>query len=241
MTSTSVGMRCPECSKQTTKVRTAASLGGADEPRVVIGIIAVCAIIYLAGNGLYSSWALRGYPEIGIGHEYWRLVTSGFLHGGLLHVGFNMYLLWIIGRELELSVGSARFAAIYLTALLWGSMGALAQTTIDPVVGASGAVFGVVGAMMVELRHRGMDPFSGGLGGLLLLNLAIGFIPGLHIAWGGHIGGLIGGVLVALAFGAATRRRQPALGFVVAAVLCVVAFGGAVAIAGSPHSLLGAS
>jgi membrane associated rhomboid family serine protease len=134
-------------------------------------------------------------------------------------------------------MGSARFAAIYATALLWGSMGALAQTTEAPIVGASGAVFGVVGAMMVELRRRGMDPFSGGLGALLLINLAIGFvIP--NIAWGGHIGGLIGGALAALAFGAAIKRRKPAVGYGLCAALSAAAVAGAIAIAQTPHSLM---
>ena len=142
MTSTPVGMRCPDCSKQKTKVRTAASLGGADEPRVVIGIIAVCVIAYLslgAGSGISSAearWVLFG-PLVHDG-EYYRLVTSAFLHSSILHIGFNMYLLWIIGRELELTLGSSRFATIYATAILWGSMGALAQTTTSPIVGASG-------------------------------------------------------------------------------------------------------
>ena len=235
MTTTPVGMRCPDCSRQKTKVRTAATLGGAAEPRVTVAIIVACVIAYLANRSLFGHFALRGY-EIADG-EYWRLVTTGFMHGGWLHLGFNMYLLWIIGRELELSLGSGRFAAIYGTALLWGSMGALAQTTTQPVGGASGAVFGIVGAMMVELRRRGMDPFSGGLGALLLINLAIGFvIP--NIAWGGHVGGLIGGVLAALAFGEAVKRRNEALGYGLCGALSAVAVAAAIAIAQTPHSLL---
>jgi len=238
MTSTSVGMRCPECSKQTTKVRTAASLRGADEPRVVLAIIAACVIVYLAGKGLFGSLALRGFPEIAVGHEYYRLVTSAFLHSGLLHIGFNMYLLYVIGRELELAVGPSRFASIYLTAILWGSMGALMQTTTAPVVGASGAVFGVVGATMVELRRRGLDPFSGGLGGLLILNLVIGFIPGSQIAWGGHIGGFIGGALAAWAFHEAQQRKQPLVGYAASAALSVAAVAAAIAVSGNLHSYL---
>ena len=92
--------------------------------------------------------------------------------------------------------------------------------------------------MMVELRRRGMDPFSGGLGGLLLLNLAIGLIPSFHIAWGGHVGGFIGGALAAFAFGEAVRRRQPALGFILCAVLSAAAVGGAVVFSGSLHDYL---
>jgi membrane associated rhomboid family serine protease len=109
------------------------------------------------------------------------------------------------------------------------------QTTTSPVVGASGAVFGLMGATAVELRRRGYDPFSGGLGGLILINLALGFIPGLHIAFGGHIGGLVGGVLAALAFDQAERRRLPSLGYAACAVLAAAAVVGAIAISGSAH------
>jgi membrane associated rhomboid family serine protease len=229
-------MRCPDCAREKTKVRTAANLSGTDEPRVVYAIIAACVVSYLALGPGDLRYALFG-PAVQSG-EYYRLVTSAFMHGGLLHIGFNMYLLYIIGRELELGLGSPRFASIYATALLWGSMGALAQTTTSPVVGASGAVFGVVGAMMVELRRRGMDPFSGGLGGLVLLNFAIGFLPGLNIAWGGHVGGFIGGALAALAFDAAAKRRLPWLGFVLCAVLSVVAVAGAIVFSQSLHDFL---
>jgi len=237
MTTTSVGMRCPECAGQKTKVRTAATLYGSREPRVTYAIIAACVIIFLAGNGLYGAWALRGIPEISDLHQYYRLITSGFIHSGVFHVGFNMYILYVVGRELELAIGSPRFGAIYFVALLWGSMGALAQTSTAPVIGASGAVFGVVAALMVEMRSRGLDPFSGGLGVLVVFNLAIGFIPGSHVAWGGHIGGLIGGALAALALGSAPVRKMPALGFAACAVLAIVAFAGAIAMTGSAHSV----
>jgi membrane associated rhomboid family serine protease len=242
MTPTSVGMRCPECARQKTKVRTAATMSG--EPRVTMGIIAICVILFLAtgsfgatsagGNELYHRFSLFG-PAVHFGHDYWRLVTSGFLHSGFLHIGFNMYLLWILGRQLESVMGSTRFGVLYFTALLCGSLGALLQTTTVEVVGASGAVFGLMGATAVELRRRGYDPFSGGLGGLILLNLAIGFIPSFHVAWGGHIGGLIGGVLAALAFDQAERRRMPWLGYAVCVVLAAAAVAGAIAVSGNLH------
>jgi membrane associated rhomboid family serine protease len=162
-------------------------------------------------------------------------VTSGFLHAGFIHIFFNMYLLWVLGNQLERVMGSLRFGTLYLTALLCGSFGALVQTTVSPVVGASGAVFGLMGATAVELRRRGYDPFSGGLGGLILINLALGFIPGLHIAFGGHIGGLVGGILAALAFDQADRRRLPSLGYAACAVLAAAAVVGAIAISGSAH------
>jgi membrane associated rhomboid family serine protease len=245
MTPTSVGMRCPECSRQKTKVRTVSSgaLGG--EPRVTIGIIAICVILFLAtgsfgatsagGNDLYSRFALVGL-FVHYGHDYWRLVTSGFLHSGFLHIFFNMYLLWILGQQLEGAIGSRRFVVLYLTALLCGSFGALVQTSTVAVVGASGAVFGLMGATAVELRRRGYDPFSGGLGGLILINLAIGFIPSFHVAFGGHIGGLIGGALAALAFEQADRRGKPWVGYAACAVLAAAAVVGAIAVSGDAHN-----
>jgi membrane associated rhomboid family serine protease len=245
MTATSVGMRCPECAKQRTKVRTARTLS-TDEPRVTYAIIAICVIMFLAtgsfgatsagGNALYTKFVLQGTIGIDLQHDYWRLITSGFLHSGLLHIGFNMYLLYLLGPQLERVMGSWRFGVLYLTALLAGSFGALAQTSVVSVVGASGAVFGLMGATAVELRRRGLDPFSGGLGGLILLNLAIGFIPSFHVAWGGHIGGLIGGVLAALAFDQADRRRMPWLGYVGCALIAAVSVAGAISVSGNPHN-----
>jgi membrane associated rhomboid family serine protease len=244
MTPTSVGMRCPECSKQKTKVRTAAAINANGEPRVTIAIIAVCVLLFLGqggsiglreqGGSIYENFALFG-PLVHAG-DYWRLVTSGFLHSGIFHVGFNMYLLWVLGQQLERAIGSTRFAALYFTALLWGSFGSLVQTTESAVVGASGAVFGLMGALAVEQRRRGYDPFSGGLGGLILINLAIGFLPGLHIAFGGHIGGLIGGVLAGLALTQADRLRRPWLGYAACVVLSAVAVAAAIAVSGNFHN-----
>jgi membrane associated rhomboid family serine protease len=243
MTPTSVGMRCPECAKQRTKVRTAATMSS--EPRVTVGIIAICVLLFLTtgsfgatsagGNEIYNKLVLQGTVGIHLNHDYWRLVTAGFLHSGFLHIGFNMYLLWLLGQQLETVIGPVRFGALYFTALLCGSLGALLQTTTVPVVGASGAVFGLMGATAVELRRRGYDPFSGGLGGLILFNLAIGFIPSFHVAWGGHIGGLVGGVLVALAFDQADRRRLPWLGYAACVVLAAAAVVGSIAVSGNVH------
>jgi membrane associated rhomboid family serine protease len=243
MTPTSVGMRCPECAKQRTKVRTARTM--TDEPRVTYAIIAICAVLFLAtgsfsaasasGNELYHRLSLQGFIGIHELDQYYRLVTSGFLHSGLLHIFFNMYLLWYLGPQLERIMGSTRFGVLYLTALLVGSFGALAQTSVSEVVGASGAVFGLMGATAVELRRRGYDPFSGGIGALILINLVIGFIPSFHIAWGGHIGGLIGGVLAALAFDQADRRRMPWLGYAACAVLAAAAVAGSLAVSGNLH------
>jgi membrane associated rhomboid family serine protease len=247
MTPTSVGMRCPECARQKTQVRTAAMINRSAEPRVTVAIIVTCVVLFLgSGSGgigldrsgtgwIYQHFALFG-PLVDAG-DYWRLFTSGFLHSGIFHIGFNMYLLWILGQQLESLLGSTRFATIYVTALLCGSFGALVQTTTSVVVGASGAVFGLMGALAVEQFRRGYDPFRGGLGGLILINLVISFIPGFNIAFGGHIGGLIGGVIAAFAFQGADRLRQPALGYAACALLSAAAVVAAIAISGDPHDL----
>ncbi|QEC50053.1 rhomboid family intramembrane serine protease [Baekduia soli] len=242
MTPTSVGMRCPECAKQKTKVHRGPAVLG-DEPRVTIAIIVVCVIVFLAqgsfgaresGGSIYEHFALFG-PYVDRG-DYWRLVTSGFLHSGIFHIGFNMYLLWVLGQQLERVIGSVRFGVLYFTALLCGSFGALVQTTESGVVGASGAVFGLMGVLAIEQRRRGYDPFSGGLGGLILINLVIGFIPGLNIAFGGHIGGLVGGLLAAVGFTVADRMRRPWIGYAGCLALAAIAVAGAIAVSGNLHS-----
>jgi membrane associated rhomboid family serine protease len=205
-----------------------------------VGIIILCAVAFLAsgrfgfgagdGNRLFVDLALYG-PAIDIGNEYWRLITGGFLHSGFIHIAFNMYLLWMLGQMLEPTLGSARFAGLYLTALLWGSFGAL---VLDPgalTVGASGAVFGLMGAAAVELRARGINPFQTNIGVLILVNLAFSFVlSGISI--GGHIGGLVGGALVGLAFNVADQRRSRALGYAACLALAVVAVAGGIIASG---------
>src|SRR3954466_4419941 len=226
MTPTSVGMRCPECAKQRTKVHNMRTMSS--EPRVTVGIIIVCAVAMLAsgnlgfgntgGGRLTADFALYG-PAVSDG-EWWRLMTGGVLHAGLLHTLFNMYLLWILGQMLEPMLGSGRFAALYFTALLWGSFGALLLPPNVPTVGASGAVFGLMGAAAVELRARGINPFKTDIGMLIILNLGLSFVLS-NISVGGHIGGLLGGALVGVVFLAADRRGRPALAWGGGLVLAV--------------------
>jgi membrane associated rhomboid family serine protease len=239
MTSTSVGMRCPECAKQRTKVHNMRTMSS--EPRVTVAIIIVCAVMFLGsgsfglgnsgGNSLFRNFALFG-PSIDVNNEYWRLITSGFLHAGFIHILFNMYLLWILGQMLEPLLGSSRFATLYFTALLWGSFGALLVSPDKVTVGASGAVFGLMGAAAVELRSRGINPFQTDIGMLILFNLALSFLFSGRISVGGHVGGLVGGALAGMALGYADRHRQRALGYVACAVLALFAIVGAIAAAG---------
>src|SRR4051795_7131372 len=156
MTSTSVGMRCPECARQSTQVRRVTR--SSETPTltyILIGInVAVALGGFLSGanatgGGVGASTLLndgsvsRFAIEQG---EYWRLITAGFLHAGLLHLGFNMFSLWVLGGILEPAIGRLRFGLIYFVSLLAGSFGALLLEPSAPTVGASGAIFGLMGA-----------------------------------------------------------------------------------------------
>lgn len=165
----------------------------------------------LVSSALDSSGNVIGVAE----GEWWRLVTAAFLHYGPLHLGLNMIVLWFIGPALEEYLGHGRYALLYLVSGLAGSAGALVWSGGAPTVGASGAIWGIMGAALV-LEARKIYVFGGQAMGLVVFNLVITFlIPGISI--GGHIGGLIGGGLAALAF--SSFRRTPALATVsVAAV-----------------------
>lgn len=252
MTATPVGMRCPECAKQRTKVHTMGSVGGASGAgaRVTLAIIAVCVVVFLLeGNfgvttgGGGSSWiyqhgALWG-PALYFEHEYWRMISSGFLHTGLLHIAFNMYILYMLGKEIEQEIGSPRFGLLYFTALLGGAFGALLQTTTTPTVGASGAVFGLMGFLVVEMLRRGINPLQSPLGMLLILNVVISFLPGAGISFGGHLGGLVFGALVSVALYEGDRRGPKWLGPALCGGLCVVAVVGSVLTVGQLGTTVG--
>jgi membrane associated rhomboid family serine protease len=234
MTSTPVGMRCPECAKQRTRVvrgvRSAARI-----PRVTYGLIALNVIVFLTEQGQFTVFGSEVHGKvfeelvldrglISVEHQYWRLITTGFLHVNLLHIFFNMYLLYLLGMLLEPAMGSLRFAAVYFISLLAGSFGALLATPA-PTLGASGAVFGLMGAAVVELRARRMSVLESGIGGLIVINLVLSFtLSGISV--GAHIGGLIGGALTALAIRAADERKLPAAGAVACVLLAAVAVAG---------------
>lgn len=237
MTPTPVGMRCPECSKQTTNVRNVRAAYDAP-PRVTIALIAINVLIFFgmstqsglgsAGGRLFTEGALFG-PAVAAG-DWWRLITSGFLHSGLLHIAFNMYVLWFLGNLLEPSLGPVRFAALYLAALLTGSFAVLLFNPDQPTIGASGAIFGLMGAAFVMQRARGVDPMQSGIGPIILLNLALGFIiPNVSVA--GHVGGLLGGALCGYLMDRSARYRRRELPVVVCVGIGLLAVAGSLAIA----------
>jgi membrane associated rhomboid family serine protease len=246
MTPTSVGMRCPECSQQRTRVvRTGGSVTQPTLTYILIGInVAVALGGFLSGGSATGGGGFGSSELLADGSvsrftvdegEYWRLITAGFLHTGLLHLAFNMLALYVLGELLEPAIGRLRFGLIYFASLLAGSFGALLLEPTAPTVGASGAVFGLMGAAFVVMRHRGINPMESGLGLWLGLNLLITFtIPNISI--GGHIGGLVGGTVAALLlFEVPDRLRLPDL--VPALLVGVLAAGavlGSIAVSASP-------
>ena len=239
MTPTPVGMRCPDCARNRTPVRTMRSM--AVDPLVTYALIAINVLVYVgstsSGSALggsqagsvYRDFALDG-PDVAAG-DWWRLVTSGFLHYGLIHIALNMYVLWWLGRELEPSLGHVRFAALYFVSMLCGSFGALVISPDALTAGASGAIFGLFGAAFMIGRARGIDVMANGIGPLIAFNLIFTFLVG-GISIGGHIGGLIGGAVAGAVmeyFG--QRRRSLVPGVAFCAILGAAAVAGSFAVA----------
>jgi membrane associated rhomboid family serine protease len=197
-------------------------------------LVALNVIVYLItvaqgaglndpGGSLFNKWALFG-PLVDHG-DWWRLITSAFLHASLLHIAFNMLALWWLGAPVEMALGRVRFLALYLVSGLAGAAGALVADPTAVTVGASGAIFGLLGAGLI-LEWQATGSLAGNYLTLIVINLAISFaVP--NISYGGHIGGLIGGILATLAFarfgrGRAAYARLDVLG---AASLVVIAAG----------------
>jgi membrane associated rhomboid family serine protease len=245
MTPTPVGMRCPECARDRTKVRTVST--PSNLPSVTQTLIIINVAVFVAeliagssvggsvGGSVMQHGALFG-PAIHINHEYWRLVTSGFLHYGFLHILFNMIFLYFVGQQLEPAIGHMNFLAVYLASLVAGSFGALLFTPDALTAGASGALFGVFGALLVVARARGISIWQSGLGMVLVINLVFTVsVSGVSI--GGHLGGLVAGVICG--FGVVElgeRRRMKWAPVLVCAAVAVVSVIGSIAVAGQ-HGL----
>ena len=228
-----MGIQCVDCVAQAAKAvptqRTA--FGGAvrgGRPVVTLTIIGICVVSWVlqlvTGGDWTQRWAFA--PVVGI-EEPWRFLTAAFLHSSsVLHILFNMYALWLVGPFLEQVFGRGRFAALYVLSAVGGSVGylALATPTIDggwatPVVGASGAVFGLFGAIIPVLRRMGRNATQ--IVVLIAINMAIPFfVPG--IAWQAHLGGLVVGLALGAGFAAAPRERQALVGWLLPAVVGVV-------------------
>jgi membrane associated rhomboid family serine protease len=221
MTMAPVGLRCPDHSgkpRGTQRItqgarRMSYSGTGAIVTKALIGINVLVYLLEIADGGsvngpgfaFQQKWALYG-PDVARG-DWYRLVTAGFLHANVLHIGLNMLILWLIGSQLEEVLGGARYLLLYMVSLLAGSAGALLQSPLVPTVGASGAIFGLFGALLV-LEYFATGQIVGSQAfGLIVINLIFSFTFS-GISWGGHIGGLVGGILGTLAL-ARFRRAHP--------------------------------
>lgn len=212
MTAAPVGIRCPEHAGGQRVVHRPAGIAVMAAP-VTRALLALNIAVYVAelatGGGvngnrgwIFEHGALFG-PLVGNG-DWWRLITAAFLHYGPIHLGLNMLGLWYLGTPLERAIGRWRFLALYLVSGLAGSAGALVNQPNAVTVGASGAIFGVLGAILI-LEYRTTGTFAGPALTLLVINLAFSFaVPGIAI--GGHIGGAIGGVLGMIALSLMPRR-----------------------------------
>ena len=177
---------------------------------VLVYLLQLIPSLNLTSALLYSPYySLAEYASAGAPYEPWRMITSMFAHSpsSFLHILFNMFTLWMFGQALESLLGRARFITLYFIAGLAGSLGVMyfdlaLGLDFNPVVGASGAIFGLMGAYLVILRHLGGNSTS--LLVLLIINVVIGFLPGSNLAWQAHVGGLIGGALAGLIY---TRTR----------------------------------
>ncbi len=234
----SVGFHCPECTRESGQKVVRARQAGAGSTSVTNVLIALNLAIFAFGIGggletktsIIFDGGLFG-PAVAAG-DWWRILSSGFLHANALHIGFNMFVLYQLGQLMEPVLGKARFTLVYVVSLLTGSLGVLILEPDNFTVGASGAVFGLMGAAVAAMRSRGINPFQTGLGTTLMLNLVITFsIPGISI--GGHLGGLVGGfvaawVIVDVGPSQTKDARVPAaavamLGIVVAGACLVIA------------------
>jgi membrane associated rhomboid family serine protease len=247
MTFAPVGIKCPDhagvgaprqaAQRATQPARQARrTIAGLEAPATV-GLVALNVFVYLItvyqgagigrpGGELFEKGALIG-AAISVDGDWYRLVTAMFLHASLLHLAFNMLALYWLGTVVEQALGTSRFLLLYFVSGIAGSAGALALS--DPfavTVGASGAIYGILGALLV-LEYRATGTFAGPALGLIVVNLALSFaIPNISI--GGHLGGLAGGILATFALAhfryARPRSLGPALVVLIAFASIVVAY-----------------
>ena len=208
-----VGFQCPQCVGSGT-VRTRTVVGGTAAQRpgaVTMTLIALNVLAFLVELGRpaferdFTGWNFA----IAVHHEYYRLITAMFLHVGWWHIAFNMYALYLMGPSLERALGWWRFLGLYLVAGFAGSVVAYALTGIgNAAEGASGAIFGLFAAIWVLSRRFGGDTSQ--IATVIVINFVLGFVLS-NVSWQGHLGGLVAGAVIALAYAHAPRRwRTPA-------------------------------
>lgn len=228
-TQAAVGVICPECMREQQKAQSPAQRRAerrwARGPRAVAvsdsrplatyAIIGITALVYVVtlipgfGQTVQGALAFQAgylYPQLSGTFEPWRLLTVALVHSGIWHIGLNMLALWMIGRSLEPLLGRWRFVTLYVLSALGGSVAVALLSPGTQVVGASGAIFGLFGALLVIGRHIGAN--IAGIAVILAINLAIGFVPGFNVSWQAHVGGLVAGAAIGFVF---TRTRSAAL------------------------------
>jgi membrane associated rhomboid family serine protease len=225
-----VGMQCVDCVSAGARSTPRARVRRPGTPVVVPTLIAVNVVVFVltvinagsvadnASGSLFAATALAPVQVAGGG--WWRLVTSGFLHIGLLHLVFNMVALWFIGRDVELVLGRLRFSVLYGASLLGGSTAVmLFGSPAGEVAGASGAIFGLMGALIVLLRRMQL-PMTSVLV-IVGLNIVLSLtVPGISLL--GHLGGLVVGAVVAAGMVHGPAHSRPAAGLVVAGAVVAV-------------------
>ena len=225
-----VGFQCPECvAGAAARIQQPTTVAGGtliDRPLVTYVLIAINVAVFLAQMAIgvnevagdYGMWPVG----IAANGEWWRLVTAAFLHGSFLHIAFNMYVLFALGPTLERILGHYRYLALYLLAAIGGGVASYVFSDMRTVsVGASGAIFGLMGALVVAGRRLRYDVTQVLV--LLAVNIAIGFVsPGVD--WRAHLGGLVTGALVAaiMVFPAPRHRTAVQVGGILV-LLCVMA------------------
>lgn len=231
MTPASVGFQCPECLREGRKtIRQARTIAGApvtaDSPvtRLLLGLNVGVFLLIFVGGKLGASILNRFSMApvlVASSHQYYRLITATFLHAGMLHIGFNMYALLLLGDQVERILGRWRYVALYLVAGIGGSAASFYFSPPNSAsIGASGAIFGLFGALFVIQRRLRAD--TNQILVVLLLNLFIGFaIP--NIDWRAHAGGLVTGAVITAGYVYAGRgRTRSAVHAGIVAVVLVV-------------------
>lgn len=210
-----VGIQCVDCFRETQRSTPSyrTPYGGkatSGKPVVTMVIMAVCAALFLLQLVVPAVTAALWYAPIYTGVEPWRMLTAAFLHspGSYLHIAFNLYALWFLGQGLEPALGRVRFALLYLISAFGGSVGVLMfSPALQAVVGASGAIFGLFGALLIVLLQQRASVRS------VLILLAVNFALGLvvpNIAWQAHLGGLLTGAACAAVLVYAPKGRNRA-------------------------------
>lgn len=233
----SVGFHCPDCVRQGKQkvVQGRSAFNGLTAARrapLTMALVAINVALFLlqiAAPTVVTPFGrinevLYDYSNFGLfvaeNGEWYRLISSAFLHWDVVHLALNMFALWMIGPLVELSMGRLRFGVIYAVSLMAGSAGSMLVEPNAFTVGASGAIYGLLGALVIVFRDRGISIWSSGLGLTLLINFVFTIgIPGISI--GGHLGGLVGGLAATWILLEGQRRMRgndAALGFAIALI-----------------------